>query len=69
MTALTSPMAADPRLARAIALTQSLATFQDTVEERRRLLAELRAEGVPMAVLAEALGIHRQRLYAILGAK
>jgi hypothetical protein len=62
-------MAADPRLLRCQQLTQSLATFQEATAERRRLLAELRAEGVPMAVLAEALGIGRQRLYAIIGTK
>lgn len=57
----------DPRLERARALTALLALRDEQVAERRRLIAELRADGWPMAAIAEAIGVSRTRLYAIIG--
>ena len=52
----------DPRVIRARAITDAIG---EGPRERQELVQALRAEGVPMAALARALGVTRQRLYAI----
>lgn len=53
----------DTRARRARALTRGLAKAR--VQERRRLILELRADGHPMAAIAKAIGVSRTRAYAI----
>lgn len=57
---------ADERVARARQITATLARDVELGEERRRILVELMADGsIPVSQLADAIGIARQRLYAI----
>lgn len=55
----------DPRVARARALTVALADARAGALERARIVQELRDEGHRLSAIAAALGITRQRLYAI----
>ena len=59
----------DPRITRCREIAEELARAPELTGERRRLLAELRDEGWKMAGLARAVGLSREYLYELIGAR